>query len=211
MFQTFIITTALFSRSDLRTVSTIFLHDKKDVKVGWNPMETVELHDIEEKELRGLLAKMSEVWKSNSGFFDTGLRPVFHNFGELEDLLFGVHVFSHGNGAKIFIILTEYHREDRTATFNINARNITGWFAPSASKQSEVKFRRMLEKLTYEQLEAFAIETFYQEEEGIFICPNCNAQYMMKVLHVTRYGQIECQNCKRLFDPIELGAASHDS
>ena len=178
-------------------------------------METLELYDIDEYQLRGLLHEIPELWKENSGFFGTTLKPVFQNFGELDNLIFGVHVFSHANGTWILIVLTEYLRDARIASFNISARNLVGWFGPSADKKGEIKFREILEKLTYEELEMFSVENQYQESDVIFVCPNCSAQYLMRVLRVTRDGRIECQNCSALFDPVELDvaqrSASHDS
>lgn len=178
-------------------------------------METLELYDIDENHLRGLLHEIPAIWKRNSGFLDTGLTLVFYNFGEMDNLIFGVHVFSNANGARIFVILTEYLKDARIASFNINVRNATGWFAPSVHKSSELKFREMLEKLTYEDLDLFSVETQFQESDEIFVCPNCSAQYLLKVLRITRDGRIECQNCQRLFDPVELDvaqrSASHDS
>ncbi len=167
-------------------------------------MESIALHDLDENELKGILNFFPEIWKKNSGFFDTGLSPVFSHFGETEDLLFGVHIFTHGKGAILFIILTEYIRESRVATFNINARHITGWFSPSSNKKGEVKLRAMLENLTYEQLEEFATVGQHFEDDRIFICPNCNAQYALRVLRVSIDGRTECQNCKTLFTPDEL-------
>ena len=170
-----------------------------------NGMETIALHDIDEDEMRSLLKYFPEIWKKNSGFFDTGLTPIFSNFGESEDLLFGVHIFTYGNGAVLFIVLTEYIRESRVATFNINARHITGFFSPSSHKKGEVKLREILENLTYDELEEFAIVGQNLEDDSIFICPNCGAQYLLRVLRVSVDGRTECQNCKSLFNPSELG------
>ncbi len=170
-------------------------------------METLELYDIDEDQLRGLLHQIPEVWKKNSGFFDTGLKLVFRNFGESDNLIFGVHLFSNANGARIFIILTEYIRDARIASFNINVRNTTGWFAPSTHNSSELKFREMLEKLTYEELDKFSLESQYQESDEIFVCPNCSAQYLMRVLRVSRDGRVKCQNCLSLVDPTSLGVS----
>ena len=185
------------------------------MKVGWIIMEIIALHDIDEDEAKGILNFFPEIWKKNSGFFDTGLTSIFSNFGESEDLLFGVHIFTHGNGAILFIILTEYMRDSRIATFNINARHITGWFSPSSHKKGEVKLRDMLENLTYEQLQEFATVGQHLEDDSIFLCPNCGAQYLLRVLRVSVDGRTECQNCQALFDPVELEVTrkgtSHDS
>jgi transcription initiation factor IIE alpha subunit len=167
-------------------------------------MEIIVLHDISEEQLKGILNFMPEIWKKNSGFFDTGLTPIFKNFGESDDLLFGVHIFSHGNGAVLFIILTEYMRDSRMATFNINSRHITGWFGVSSHKKGEIKLREILEDLTYDELDEFATVGQHLEDDSIFICPNCKAQYHMKVLRVSVDGRTECQNCKGLFSPDEL-------
>jgi predicted RNA-binding Zn-ribbon protein involved in translation (DUF1610 family) len=88
-------------------------------------------------------------------------------------------------------------------------------FGPSSHKKGEVKLREMLEGLTYEELEKFAIVGQHLDDDTIFICPNCKAQYAMRVLQVSKDGRTECQNCKGLFDPTELDvvqrATSHDS
>ncbi len=178
-------------------------------------MEAIALHDIEETELRSLLYNFPEIWKKNSGFFDSGLTQVYGNFGETENLVFGVHIFTHGNGAVLFIILIEYLRDSRVASFNINARSITGLFSPSIHKKGEIKIREILEKLTYEDLEKFAIVGQHLEDDSIFICPRCKAQYLMRVLRVATDGKTECQNCNGLFSPEEIEiarkAASYDS
>ena len=178
-------------------------------------MELIELYDIDEAEYRSLLHEIPTIWKKNSSFFDTGLNPWFSNIGELDNLIIGVHIFSHGNGAQMFIILTEYLRDARIATFNINARTTTGWLGPTSYGKGEIKFREMLEKLTYDEIEKFSIENQYQESDEIFICPNCKAQYFMRVLQITEDGRMVCQNCNKSFDTIELavarGSASHDS
>jgi hypothetical protein len=167
-------------------------------------MEALELYDIDEDEIKGLLHHIPEVWKKNSSFFDTGLTLVFKSFGEHDNLLFGVHIFSHGNGAVMFIILTEYFRDSRIAVFNINARHITGWFSPSDHNKGEIKLRQILEGLTYEELEHYSIVGKHIDDDQIFICPNCRAQYMMRVLRVSDDGRIECQNCRRLFSIVEI-------
>lgn len=178
-------------------------------------MEIVELYDIDEAGLRGLLHEIPTIWKKNSVFFDTGLTPFFQNIGELETLIIGVHIFSHGNGARIFIILTEYLRDARIATFNINARSTTGWLGSTSYKKGETKFREMLEKLTYEEIERFSIENQHQESKETFVCPNCRAQYLLRVLQVTEDGKIVCQNCNESFDLAEQNfaqrSASHHS
>lgn len=167
-------------------------------------MEIIALHDIDEEEVIGILNFMPEIWKKNSGFFDTGLNPIFRNFGESDDLLFGVHIFSHRNGAILYIILTEYTRDSRMATFNINSRHLTGWFGVSSDKRGEIKLREILEGLTYDEVSEFATVGQHLEDPSIFICPNCKAQYRMRVLRVSEDGRIECQNCKKLFTPDEL-------
>lgn len=170
-------------------------------------METVEFHDIEEDTLRSLLHEIPVIWKENSGFFDDGLKLVFKNIGNLDNLLFGVHIFTHKNGTKMFIILTEYFRDTQIATFNINARTNVGWLAPSYYTIGEEKFRTILENLTTEDLEMLSIKNLRHESDDIFVCPNCNAQYLMRVLQITEDVRIVCQNCNQSFDPGELDMA----
>jgi len=178
-------------------------------------LELLELYDIDEPELRSLLHEIPTIWRKNNSIFDSGLTPFFSNIGELETLIIGVHIFTHGNGAHLFIILTEYLKDARIATFNINAKSTTGWFGPTSYKKGEIKFREMLENLTYEEIETFSIENQYQESDEIFICPNCSAQYFMRILQVTKNGRVVCQNCNRSFDSTGLNvaqkSASHDS
>ena len=103
--------------------------------------------------------------------------------------------------------MPEYIKDDRIASGSMNGRNTTGWFAPSTHKSSELKFREMLEKLTYEELDNFSVENKYQESDEIFVCPSCSAQYLMRALRVTRDGRVRCQNCLSRVDPTELGVA----
>jgi predicted RNA-binding Zn-ribbon protein involved in translation (DUF1610 family) len=167
-------------------------------------METIALHDISESEMRALLQYLPELWKKNSGFFDTGIKQIFSNFGETENTEFGVHIFSHRNGSLLIIILSEYLRDTSVASFNINGRYITGWFSPSANIKGEMKLREILENLTYGELEEYAVAGQHLEDDSVFICPDCGAQYLLRVLRVTIDGRTECQNCKHLFDPVEL-------
>ena len=165
-------------------------------------METVEFHDIDENELRGLLHEIPIIWKKNSGIFDTGLSQIFRNIGELGNLIFGVHIYLHGNGTKLFIILTEYFKDSRIVTFSITATNTVGWLAPSPYAKGEIKFRTMMEKLTREELEVFSTKNQFRESLEIFVCPYCGAQYANRVLQITEYGNMICQNCNRLCNPL---------
>jgi hypothetical protein len=92
---------------------------------------------------------------------------------------------------------------------------MTGFFAHSAYKKGETKLREILENLTYAELEEFAVVGQHLEDDTIFICPDCKAQYLLRVLRVTIDGKTECQNCLHLFDPVEIEfarkAASHHS
>jgi len=107
----------------------------------------------------------------------------------------------------MFVILTEYFRDTQIATINIDARTTVGWLAPSDYTTGEKKFRTILENLTTEDLEMISIKNLRHASEDIFVCPNCNAQYLMRVLQVTVDVKIVCQNCNQSFDPIELDVA----
>ena len=169
--------------------------------------ETIQLHEIDENELRVLLANLHKIHDNRKSFFAAGLTPVFQNFGELEELIFGVHIFSQGHGSIIFIILSEYLKDTRIATINITGTYVSGMFSPSANKKGEIQIRELLENLTHEELEEYVVQYMYHKSGEIFICPNCSAQYMMRVLRVSKTEQVECQNCKASFDPNELKVA----
>ncbi|MFW9768500.1 MAG: hypothetical protein ACFFF9_10025 [Candidatus Thorarchaeota archaeon] len=170
-------------------------------------METIALCDVDEDEVKGILYFFPKIWQKDSSIFDAGFFSIFNKFGESEDLLFGVNVFYHGNATRVVIILSEYMRESRTATFTINVKQVVGIFAPCDDEKGEEKIKSMLENLTYEQLKEFAVSVRHLEDDRLFLCPICGAQYRMRVLHVSADGRIECQNCGRLFDPMELDMA----
>lgn len=175
-------------------------------------MQELELHDIDENEYRALFHEIPNLWKKNSGFFDMGLGEIFGTFGESNNLVFGVHIYIRGNYSQLFIVLTEYLRETRTATFRINVVPITRVAFEQSREAAEVRFRQILEKLTYEELETFAIFNQYQGSDEVFVCPKCKARYMMRTLKVSEDGKVQCQNCLALIDPNEIHVDnSHDS
>ena len=185
------------------------------LKVGFHRLQELELHDIDESEFRALLFEIPELWKKNSGRFDLGLQELFKTFGETDSLVFGVHIYSHGNSGVVLVVLTEYSRDSRVAVFRITAiiALITYKVNPQPfGRSAEVRLRSILEKLSYEDLEMFANANQYQGSDEVFVCPKCKARYMMRILTVSADGKVQCQNCLALIDPKEIHVdTSHDS
>jgi hypothetical protein len=171
--------------------------------------ETIQLHELDELELRALLGNLHKIHDNQKSFFEPGLTPIFQNYGELEDLIFGVHIFSQRNGSIVYIILSDYLNETRIATININCVYVAGIFSPSANKKGEIRLREMLENLTHDELKEYTMKYTHHDSSEIFICPSCGAQYLLRVLRVSEAGKVECQNCQALFDPNDLEVAKH--
>lgn len=169
-------------------------------------MEIVELHNIDENELRGLLHDISTIWDKNSGVFDTGLRDFFRNIEELDNLIFGVNMYLHGDGM-VFIVLTEYFKDSQIVTFRITAKNTSIWLEPFQHSKGEIQLRTILENLTREELEIIGAENQYRDSLVIFVCPYCGAQYAKRALQTADDGSIICQNCNRLCNPLEQEVA----
>ena len=177
--------------------------------MGLLRLQELELYDIDENQYIALLKEIPNLWEKNTSFFQSSLKPVFQRFNDFETLVIGVHIFKYGNSSTIFVILTEYIRDAKLAVFNISATTITGVFSPTDYKSGEIKFAKMLEEISYEDLEQITQQDDHIE---IFVCPVCNAQFVKRVLRVTADGKVECQNCLALIDPNDIHVdTSHDS
>ncbi len=163
--------------------------------------ETVELFDLEENEFKTILNNLGSIYSTKKNWYEAGLDPIFKNFGELDELMFGVHLFSQGQGISISIILSEYNRDTKCSIFNISSIYMSGLSAYSTFKKGEIKIKEALQGLTFEELEAYTRQGVYEGSNEIFQCPHCNAQYRLRVLRVTEDGKVECQNCGVLSDP----------
>lgn len=197
---------------DLPTVSSKSFQSSVLMKVGCYRLQELELLDIDESEYRAMFHEIPELWRKSSGLFDLGLNELFGSFAELADHIFGVHLYYHPSSSMLFVILTEYLKDTRVAVFRINAVTTIRTIPKKSQKEAEVRFGKMLEKLTYEDLEMYSVANQYLESDEIFVCPKCKARYMMRTLGVSADGKIQCQNCLSLFDPNEIhGDTSHDS
>lgn len=165
--------------------------------------ETIEFFDVEEDEFRAILDNLSDLYDKQRGFFEQGFTPIFKNYGATDELLFGVHLFSQGSGAKLHIVLSEYIRDARTASVNINSFYLVGWGAHSRDIRGEATIREFLQKLTYSELESHVRKGIYADSRELFICPKCSARYLLRALQVTEGGKVTCQNCDGLFSPIK--------
>jgi len=56
--------------------------------------KTVELFDIDESEFKAILDNLSDIFDKRKDFFKQGFTLIFRNYGETDELLFGVHLFS---------------------------------------------------------------------------------------------------------------------
>jgi len=100
--------------------------------------------------------------------------------------------------------LSEYIRDARTASVNINSFHLAGWSGHSRYIRGEAMIREFLVSLTYAELEAHTRKGIYADSREVFICPKCGAQYLLRALQVTDDGKVTCQNCDGLFSPIKL-------
>ncbi len=196
-------------------VSAKSFQDKIKYEGGILVTETLELFDLEENEFKAILNNLESIYSTKKSWYDTGLQLIFKNFGDLDELMFGVHVFSQGQGLSISIILSEYDRDTKCSTFNISSIYLSGLSAYSTFKKGETKIKEALQGLTFEELDAYTKQGVYEGSDEIFQCPHCNAQYRLRVLRVTEDGKVECQNCGVLSDPNEISteerAVAHDS
>jgi hypothetical protein len=164
-------------------------------------LQELELYDIDESQYIALLNEIPNLWEKNTSFYQSSLKPVFKSFNDFETLVFGVHIFKYGSSSTILVVLSEYIRDAKLAVFNFTATTITGVFSPTDYKSGEIKFAKMLEEITYEDLERI---TQQHDTNEVFVCPVCKAQYAKRVLRVTPDGKVECQNCLALVDPNEI-------
>ena len=177
--------------------------------------ETIELHDIDEMQFKAIMQKLHIFYGQRKSWYQSGVTPVFQKFGETDELLYGVHVFVGSDNRTIYLVLSEYYRGSQMAMININSSHYTGIFGRTENRNGEIMLREALEAVTYEELDSYVNEIIIQEQDVIFNCPNCRAQYKMRALRISDDGRVECANCAKTYDPIELDvaqrSASHDS
>ncbi|MFW9974800.1 MAG: hypothetical protein ACFFDQ_06025, partial [Candidatus Thorarchaeota archaeon] len=142
--------------------------------------ETVELFDLEENEFNAIISNLESIYSTKKNWYDAGLHLIFKNFGELDEIMFGVHVFSQGQGISISIILSEYNKDTKCSIFNINSIYLSGLKAYSTFKKGETRIKETLQGMTFEELETYTKQGVYEGSDEIFQCPYCNAQYRLR-------------------------------
>ena len=160
-------------------------------------MISVEVEGISEEQMKEFLIRLPAIWSNNSGMFDSGLQPILRNFGETENVLFGVHAYRYTQNM-VFIILSEYDRTERVATFNINGSKLAGWTAPSVFTKGEKKLRDIIEGIDGNEWAGLVPPP---ERKGSFICPECNARYNLSVIEEYE-GKLICHNCGKRVNPF---------
>ncbi|MFW9807136.1 MAG: hypothetical protein ACFFFK_10450 [Candidatus Thorarchaeota archaeon] len=161
-------------------------------------MEIAEIQGIDEEDLFGYIRALPNFWEQTKRIFEPGIELILQKIGDTEDILLGVFIFSHYRGQ--IVIFMEYQRDIRTAIFEIHGYQINQWGTFVESKSSENRLRRIIENSADGDFKAFSAIP----EGGIFVCPNCRAQYSLRVLKITKDGKIECQNCGKFVEyPVD--------
>jgi DNA-directed RNA polymerase subunit RPC12/RpoP len=163
-------------------------------------METIEIFEISEEKLMGILNTLPSLWKERKEFLEPSLKLLFEKFGNKDDLLFAVQAFT--GPSSIIALLTEYLRDLETASFVIYAYDLSGGGVTEAIR-SETRLRDILEDYIEVDFSAFS----HLKGDEIFVCPKCSARYRLRTLRLTRDGRVECQNCGRIVEyvPFEKG------
>lgn len=151
-------------------------------------METVELFDIEEDEVKGILDVIPVYWYRWKDILEPSLVPVLRKFGKRNNLLFGVHIFACGKNG-IVTILSEYLTDLKTVNFEISGVSLSNWSGPRDDVGVESRISEIIEDILQEE---------HASPTEIFVCPECEAAYIIDLEHDVENGMIECQGCGKL-------------
>jgi hypothetical protein len=152
-------------------------------------LETAEILGIDEEDLHGFIRALPNLWEQTKRSFEPGIQLMLQKLGDTEDILFGVYIFS--NMGRQLIIFMEYQRDIAAAIFEIHGFQPNVWGSNISNSYGEQRMRKIIEGSEGGDFKAFSAVP----EGGIFICPNCGAQYSLRVLKISSDGRIECQNC----------------
>ncbi|MFW9974797.1 MAG: MJ0042-type zinc finger domain-containing protein [Candidatus Thorarchaeota archaeon] len=156
-------------------------------------MESAEILGIDEEDLHGFMEVLPNIWEYEKPIFFPELKLTLSKFGETPELLFGVYIYS--VGGCIIVAFLEYQREFTTAIFEIHGFCSDVWDRPRAEFQfGEKRLRDIIMKNAGKDYKAFSSIP----PGGLFVCPNCRAQYTFRSMKVSADGKVECQNCGRL-------------
>ncbi len=156
-------------------------------------METAEILGIDEEDLHGFMAVLTNIWEHDKPIFFPELKLTLSKYGETPELLFGVYIYS--VGACIIVAFLEYQRELSTAIFEIHGFCSDVYDRPRGEFQyGEKRLSDIIMKNAGKDYKAFSTIP----PGGLFICPKCKAQYTFRSMKVSAEGQVECQNCGRL-------------
>lgn len=148
-------------------------------------MQSVELFDIEEDEVRFIIDAIPVYWYRWKNVLEPSLMPVLRKFGKRDNLIFGVHIFVSGKNG-IVTILSEYLTDLKTVTFEIFGVSLEKWKGPIDNENVESFISEIIEGILQDK---FVIPT------QVFICPECEAAYIINKEYDVKKGNVECQNC----------------
>lgn len=152
-------------------------------------METVELFDIEQDKIRRILDIIPVYWYSQKDLLEPSLVPVLRKFEKKGSLVFGVHIYAYGKNC-IITILSEYLTDSKTVTFEIQGTSLSSWFEPRENENAEVRISEIIEEILQEE---FALPI------RIFVCPECEAAYIIREDTDVVDGMVLCRNCDKSF------------
>ena len=148
-------------------------------------MESVELFDVEEEEVRRILDALPVYWYRLKSLFEPSLVPVLRKFGKRGTLIFGVHIFACGKN-DIITVLSEYHSDLKTANFDIQGNSLLSWSRIIENENAEIRISEIIEDI---------LQDNFASPIQVFVCPQCEAAYIINLEQDVKNGLIECQGC----------------
>lgn len=167
-------------------------------------METINIFDIQEDDLLGILNSLPNLWNSKKTRSEPSLDLLFDKYGDKDNLLFVVQAFTHPYSNVMIVLLTEYLSDLKAASFIIYAYDLNLVGGARESLWSGRRLRDILEDCIDIDLGAFS----HLRGDEIFVCPLCSARYRLKAMRITRDGQVECQNCGKIVEYGEMNRGS---
>ena len=161
---------------------------------GHTRMEMAELVEIEEEELLAFIRSIPNLWEQDRKTFSPDLMMLLERLGDTDEILFGVCLFA--TGANQVSVFLEYQRDTSSAVFEIHCFGLDAWGNVDRVTYPEKKIRDIIRRSSDGNFSSFVAIP----PSGVFICPNCEAQYALKALKMTEAGHVKCQNCGKWID-----------
>ena len=150
-------------------------------------METVELFDIGEEKIKGILDAIPIYWYRQKGLPEPSLVPVLRKYVKKNSHILGVHIFAYGKN-DIITILSEYLADLKTATFEILETSLSNLLERQNNESIEVRISEIIEEILQEE---------FPTSIQIFVCPECEAAYIISEETDVIDGMVLCRKCDK--------------